>query len=69
MTTVSCPLCKKECSIVKRSLIDDLVKTYFKKLIKSHEYGFCQNPNCDIVYFGLESNEMYFKRDLVEEIK
>jgi hypothetical protein len=68
MTTVNCPLCKKECKEVSKNIIFDSVKKHFRKLMKSQEYGFCQNDDCDIVYFGLESDEMYFKRDLNESI-
>jgi hypothetical protein len=69
MTKANCPLCKNECSTVSRNVIDESVKKYFKKHINSREYGFCQNPDCDIVYFGLESDEIYFNRDLNEDDK
>jgi hypothetical protein len=61
-----CPLCKKECGIVSRSSFDHKIKSHFKKHMKSFEYGFCKNIDCDIVYFNPETDEMYFKRDLEE---
>lgn len=69
MAQIICPICKKECSKASKSLIYSLVKKHFQVHLKSQDYGFCQNPDCDIVYFGLESDEIYFKRDLVETIK
>jgi hypothetical protein len=69
MSKIICPLCKNECNTVNRNIIDASVKKHFKKHIKSREYGFCQNSDCDILYFGLESDEMYFKRDVDEVVK
>lgn len=63
MTNIICPLCKKNSSIVGRTVVDRFIKSYFKKHLHSHEYGFCENANCDIVYHGLENDEIYFKRD------
>lgn len=69
MAQVVCPLCKKNCNTVGKNQIYTSVKKHFQVHLKSVEYGFCQNPDCDIVYFGLESDEIYFKRDLTEIIK
>lgn len=69
MIPILCPLCKRECSATSKSAVYSLVNKYFQVHLKSTEYGFCQNPNCDIVYFGTESDEIYFKRDLIETVK
>lgn len=69
MAQILCPICKRECSIASKNLIYSLVKRHFQVHLKSTEYGFCQNTDCDIVYFGLESDEIYFKRDLTETVK
>lgn len=69
MAVITCPLCKKECTPASRTLVYSNIKKYFKQHVKAEEYGFCKNENCDIVYFGLNNDEMYFKRDFDEEIK
>lgn len=69
MTKIVCPLCKNECSSCTRNQVFSKVKKHFKQHVKSSEYGTCENPDCDIVYFGLDNDEMYFKRDFDEEIK
>lgn len=66
LANMICPLCKKECGIVSRSSFDHKIKSHFKKHMKSFEYGFCKNADCDIIYFNLETDEMYFQRDLEE---
>lgn len=64
MTLDICPLCKNECPTVSRSIVDHKVKRHFKQHIKSHEYGYCENPECDVVYYNNENDEIYFQRDL-----
>lgn len=69
MATTTCPLCKKECEIVSKHKAFEFLKKHFEQHLKSKKYGFCENTECDIVYFGLESDEMYFKRDLDDDTK
>jgi hypothetical protein len=69
MVSILCPLCKQECSTTSKSIVYSLVNKHFQVHLKSPEYGFCQNSDCDIVYFGTESDEIYFKRDLIETVK
>lgn len=69
MTELVCPLCKKICGETTKTHVYSIVNKHFRAHMKSNVYGYCQNPTCDIVYFGIESDEIYFKRDLTETIK
>jgi hypothetical protein len=57
-------MCKKEGESVSKITVESLILEHFKKRLKSYSYGICMNPNCDIVYFNRETDEIFFQRDL-----
>lgn len=64
-----CPLCKKENVKVSRLTVANKVKNHFSRHLKSIEYCFCQNPDCDVVYYNNENDELFFQRDMEEPAK
>lgn len=64
MTSNKCPLCKIPGEEVQRVTVENLVKDYFRKHLKSLDYNICLNKNCSIAYYNNETNEIYFNRDL-----
>lgn len=68
MENNKCPMCKNEGDIVTYRTVDSMVKDYFRKHLKSAEYGFCTAPKCNVVYYSNEKNEIYFQRDLNVEV-
>jgi hypothetical protein len=67
MKSNACPLCKMEGEFISISKVENLVKRYFRKHMKSSEYGFCANPNCSVAYFNNDKDEIYFQRDLTDD--
>ncbi len=59
-----CPLCKKNGEHVSMSTVENQIVDHFRKRLKSTAYGFCTNPDCDIVYFNRDTDEIFFQRDL-----
>lgn len=59
-----CPLCKRNGDHVSMSTVESQIIDHFRKRLKSSSYGFCTNPDCDIVYFNRETDEIFFQRDL-----
>lgn len=59
-----CPLCKRTGDHVTINTVENQVMDHFRKRLKSSVYGFCTNPDCDIVYFNRETDEIFFQRDL-----
>lgn len=64
MSRYICPLCKQTGDEVLRITVENIVLNHFKKYLKSSEYGFCKNPDCSIVYFNNETDEILYQRDL-----
>lgn len=63
-----CPLCKRNGEHVSVVTVENQILEHFKKRLKSASYGFCVNPDCDIVYFNRETDEMFFQRDLMKPV-
>lgn len=47
-----CPLCGMECSEVSRRTILHHIKESWEWSDSATSYYFCDNPECDVVYFG-----------------
>lgn len=68
MSNYLCPICKREGKTVSRITVDENIKDYFKKCLQSSLYGLCTNPDCDVVYYNSDNNELYFERNLTCDI-
>ena len=50
----SCPENNKDYIAVSHKTIIHQLKTPWKKELTEEQYYFCDDPKCDVVYFGLE---------------
>lgn len=57
-----CPLCRSESEKVGEKTVLSLLKEENQDLIDSQEMHYCNNPDCDLVYFS--GNQTFYKNDL-----
>jgi hypothetical protein len=54
LKTADCPLNGKPCARVSRHTVLHQVRKPWARRLSAHDYYFCSDPDCDVVYFSHE---------------
>jgi hypothetical protein len=59
-STVACPVCRKLGSTVRLVTPENtLIRDARTKIDSEHDYHFCENPDCDVVYYNEQDTSVF----------
>ena len=61
---VGCPLCEEKGLKVKSITLESMLRSKYKNLIGNLDFRFCGTPNCDIVYYSEDGDQVFYKDNL-----
>lgn len=61
---IGCPNCEKKGMKVKNLTLESILRSNYISQIGNLEYRFCETPNCDIVYYSEDGEQVFYKDNL-----